>query len=190
MIGIKRMRVAMLFCLASSAGVTRVASAQKVDPGIGVGVGFPTGALGEHRRPGPVVNAYALIGSATRTVRLQLGVESAWFSGTHRLSAHASSAEGDLGIVGLIANLLIAPHVDGIRPLLALGGGLQYMSVENHRNPYGSVPALRGGIGLEAPWGKRSVRAEVHFHGILSDFGTGKDFVVGTYVPVSLSLQF
>lgn len=188
--GSKRIWVAMLFCLLSSAGMTQVASAQKVDPGIGVGVGFPTGLMGEHRRPGPVVNAYALIGSATRTVRFQLGVESAWFSGKPRLSALGSSAEGDLRIVGLIVNLLIATHGDGIRPYLALGGGLQYMSVENRRNPYGSVPALRGGIGLEAPWGNRSVRAEVHAHAILSDFGTGKDFVVGTYVPVTLSLQF
>ena len=170
--------------------MTRVASAQRVDPGIGVGVGFPTGALGEHRRPGPVVNAYALIGSETRTVRLQLGVEGAWFSGKHPLSAHASSAEGDLRIIGLIANLLIAPHVDGIRPYLALGGGLQYMSIENRRNRYGSVPAVRVGIGLQVPWGNRSLRAEVHGHGILSDFGTGKDFVAGTYVPFTLSLQF
>jgi hypothetical protein len=190
MMGNKRMLVAMLSCFASGPGVAWVASAQRVDPGIGVGVGFPTGKLGEHRRPGPVVNAYALIGSATRTVRLQVGVEGAWFSGKPRLSAFSSSAEGDLRMVGLIATVLIATYGDGIRPYLALGGGLQYMSVENRRNPYGSVPALRGGIGLEAPWGKRSVRAEVHAHGILSDFGTGRDFVMGTYVPVTISLQF
>jgi len=178
------------FCLASSAGATPIASAQKLEPGIGVGVGFPTGRLGAERQPGPVVNGYAVLGSHERKVRLQIGVEGAWFRGKTNPSGLGSSAEGDLRIVGLLANLLIASGGGRIRPYLTLGGGLQSLSIENRRNPYGSVVGLRGGVGLRTLWGNTSVHAEVQAHAILSDFGTGKDFGLGTYVPFTLALQF
>jgi hypothetical protein len=178
------------FCLASSAVATSIASAQKVEPGIGVGVGFPTGRLGAERHPGPIVNGYAVLGSPERTVRFQIGVEGAWFRGKTNPSALGSSAEGDLRIIGLLANLLIASGGERIRPYLTLGGGLQSLSIKNRRNPYGSIVGLRGGVGLEAPLGNNSVRVEVQAHAILSDFGTGQDFGLGTYVPFTLAFQF
>jgi len=122
-------------CLAGSVGAAPIASAQKLEPGIGVGVGFPTGRLGAQRLPGPVVNAYAVLGSPERTVRLQLGVEGARFRGKTNPSALGSSDEGDARVIGLLANLLIAPGSGRIRPYLTLGGGLQSLTIENRDNP-------------------------------------------------------
>jgi hypothetical protein len=170
-------------------GATR-AGAQNIAPGLAVGIGVPIGDLGRERLPGPVVQTYAVLGERNRIARLQIGAEGAWFPGNAAAPAIASSAYGDLRVFSILGSVLIAPRSSGMKPYVTLGGGVQWLSVENRVNPYGSIVGVRSGLGVESPWGRKTFRAEISAHAILSDFATGKDWGMAAYIPFTFAIQF
>jgi hypothetical protein len=178
----------VLLVVVASASVSAV-GAQHVAPGLAVGIAVPTGGLGRERSPGPVVQTYAVIGKRDEIARFQIGAEGVWFRGRSPAPV-ASSAYGNLRAIGILGNVVIAPPVSEIKPYLTLGGGVQWLSIEGRTNPYGRLLGLRSGLGIEAPWGNASARAEISAHVVLSDFGTGVDFHPGTYFPVTFAIQF
>jgi hypothetical protein len=178
-----------VFLFALSVGASG-AGAQHISPGAAVGIGIPTGDLGRERSPGPLVQAYLVVGRSDRVVRFQISAEGLWCSGRQPPTSLTSSAYGDLRALSILGTLLFAPPPMGIRPYLSLGGGLQSLTIEGRQNPYGRLVGVRSGAGIELPLRKAFVRAEISAHAVLSDFGTGHDFSIATYVPVTLSIQF
>lgn len=136
------------------------------------------------------MQTYAVIGKPDRIARVQIGAEGVWFRSRASAPALGSSAYGNLRVLSILSNVVIAPPLSGIKPYLTLGGSVQWLSIEGRTNPYGRLFGLRSGLGIEAPWGKKSARAEISAHAILSDFGTGRDFRIGTYIPVTFAIQF
>lgn len=178
-------------CLvAGSFLIAPVAPAQQLSTGIALGVAIPTGDLGAERLPGPLVHAFVILGSARRIVRLQVGAEGILIRGKRASSPMSSSAEGDLRSLGLLASVLMAPRMELVRPYLTIGTALQRLSIPGRMNPYRTILGARGGLGLEAVWRKRTFRGEVTPHIVLSDFGTGQDWSLGTYVPITLGILF
>lgn len=167
-----------------------VAQAQSLSTGAALGVAFPTGDLGAQRLPGPLVHAFVILGSAERIVRLQVGAEAMLIRGKRPSSALGSSADGDFRSLGLLASMLVAPRMEGGRPYLTIGTALQRLSIPGRRNPYPISLGARAGLGLETLWRERKFRWEVAPHIVLSDFGSGEDWSMGTYVPVTLGIQF
>ena len=90
----------------------------------------------------------------------------------------------------ILGSVLIAPRLSGMKPYVTLGGGVQWLSVENSMNPYGSIVGVRSGVGVEGPWGRKTFRAEISAHAILSDFATGKDWAIGAYIPATFAIEF
>lgn len=168
----------------------RVAPAQQLSTGIALGAAVPTGDLGAERLAGPLVQAFVILGSGERIVRLQVGAEATLIRGKRASSPTSSSAEGDLRSVSLLASVLMAPRMEGGRPYLTVGAALQRLSIPGRRNPYGTMVGARGGLGLESVWRKRTFRGEVTPHIVLSDFGTGEDWSMGTYVPITFGIRF
>lgn len=167
-----------------------VAPAQQLSPGVALGVAIPMGDLGALRSPGPLVHGFAILGSAQRIVRLQLGVEALLIPGEPHASPLSSTAKGNFRSLGLLASVLVAPRTEGVRPYLTVGAAIQRLSVPGQVNPPRNVLGARGGLGLAALWRKRTIRGEVTPHIVLSDFGTGQDWSLGTYVPITFGIQF
>ena len=100
------------------------------------------------------------------------------------------SFTGDLRILSVLASVLLAPNNGIVRPYLVLGGGPQWLTVPDDVNPYGTLYGVRAAIGLEGKWSGRKWRAELGAHAVLSDYATGRDFGLGTFVPVMVGVQF
>ena len=169
---------------------TSSAKAQHISPGVALGVAVPTGGLGRERSPGPLTQVYAILGKPDRIVRFQISAEGMWCPGKPAPTSLTSSAYGNLRALSVLGTLLIAPASADVKPYLSLGGGLQSLAIEGRQNPYGRLVGVRSGVGIEAPLRRIRVRAEVSAHAVLSDFGTGRDFRIATYVPVTLAIQF
>lgn len=177
-----------VFLLAAVSSIS-VASAQGVSAGLGLGIAVPTGRLGAERLPGPIVQAFATLGDAERRVRLQLGAEGVWIQGKGD-SSPLSSVDGDFRSLALVASVIVAPKKQGVRPYATAGAAIHRLSIEEQTNPYGAIPGARGGIGFEAPWRRQRIRGEVSAHAILSDFGTGRDWAMGSYSSITVGILF
>lgn len=181
--------VALLPHLAAAAATPL--GAQGVSLGVAAGVAVPTGPLGANRSPGPVAQASVYLGGFGRRVRGRVDVEAAWFPGGGQPPGRlASSDEGDLRVSGVLASLVVGPRGGPVRPYALVGAGAQGLSVPGRTNPYGAVPGVRAGVGVRATvWGLR-LHAELVPHAILSDYGTGRDFEIGTYWPITVGVRF
>jgi hypothetical protein len=182
-------RAAKLLFVFLVIGKTSPAGAQHISPGVAVGTAVPTGDLGRERSPGPVAQLYLVVGRPDRIARFQITAEGVWCPGKLAPASLSSSAYGNFRALSLLGSLLLAP-ASAVKPYLSLGAGLQALSIQGTRNPYGRLVGVRSGVGIEAPLRETSVRAEVGAHAVLSDFGTGHDFRIATYVPVTLAIQF
>lgn len=181
------------YCLVLVALVCAVPTklpAQRVAPGFAVGVAIPTGRYGETRRLGPLSQLSLVFRDPESRVRFRFEAEGVWFPSREKGSASASSTQGDLRILSVLASVLLAPRVQGARPYLVVGAGPQWLHVPSSVNPYGAVFGLRAAVGLEGQWSGRRLRGEVGTHAVLSDYATGRDFGLGTYLPLMLGMQF
>ena len=187
MSGISRVaRFLFVFCVA----VVPRAYAQHISPGVAIGVAVPTGDLGRERSLGPVTQIYAVIGRPDRVLKFQISAEGAWLPGKSPPASLTSSAYGNLRALSLLGSLVIAPALDSVKPYLSFGAGLQDLSIQGRQNPYGRLVGVRTGVGVEIPLRELSLRAEVSAHAVLSDFGTGHDYSIATYFPITFAIQF
>lgn len=179
--------------LALCAGQASLASArlaaQTARPEIAAGVAVPAGALAAQRVAGPLVRAGVVLGAPSRIVRVRLDAEAAWMPARGR-TVPISSASGTLRTVGAVASMLVGPAEPRIAPYLLAGISAQRMQVNGHPNPYGTLAGVRLGVGVRRTVGTHELRAEVAEHAVLSDYGTGRDFAVGTYWPISFGVTF
>jgi hypothetical protein len=165
-------------------------SAQPVSHGVAIGVAVPTGDYGETRHPGPLAHVSLTFRDPERRIRFRVEGEGVWFPVRDDSSPIPSSSAGDLKILSILASVLLAPNSGSVRPYFIIGGGPQWLSVPNSINPYGLLLGVRAAIGLEGKWSGRKLRAELGAHAVLSDYATGRDFGLGTYVPVMVGIQF
>ena len=179
-----------LTLLAVAGAVPLELPAQPVSPGVAVGVAIPTGRYGETRRLGPLSQLSLVFRDPESSVRFRFEAEGAWFPGRERHSALASSSQGDLRILSVLASVLLAPPTEGIRPYFVGGVGRQWLHVPGTVNPYGAVFGVRASAGLDGQWSGRRLRGEVGTHLVLSDYATGRDFALGTYRPLVVGVQF
>ena len=162
---------------------------QEMHAGFGLGAAVPAGDYRETRGIGPVAQLFVLFGRADRRVRVRVEAEGVWLPG-HTPASDATSKAGDLYILSGIASLIMGPRSTPVRPYFLLGAGPQLVSVPKHTNRYGSVPGVRAGLGVEGRLRRQTIRAEIAGHAVLSDFGTGRDFGLGAYFPLTLAIQF
>lgn len=185
------MRIATL-----SAGVIALAAcgtradAQAVSPTLAVGIAVPTGQYGVHRSAGPLLRAGLTMGAPERHVRLRLEGEGAWLLDRTGAPATLGSQDGTLRATGLLLTLVAGPHLGRYTPYLLVGAGPQWIRVAGATNPYGATLGVRGGAGLRVRAGRVELEAEVAAHGVASDFGTGRDFAPGSYVPLAIGVRF
>lgn len=165
-------------------------AAQRVSPGVAIGVAVPTGPYGETRRLGPLSQLSLVFRDPESKVRFRFEAEGAWFPSREQASGFASSSQGDLRILSILGTVLLAPRIPGVRPYVGIGAGRHWLRVPSSVSPYGAVFGVRAAVGLEGGWGNRRVRAEVGTHAVLSDYATGRDFGLGTYLPFIVGMQF
>lgn len=175
----------ILFCACRTTNLP----SQEMHAGFALGAAVPAGDYGETRGIGPVAQLFVLFGRADRRVRVRVEAEGVWLPG-HTPASYSTSKAGDLYILSGIASLIMGPRSTPVRPYFLLGAGPQLVSVPKHTNPYGSVTGVRAGFGVEGRLRSRSIRAEMAGHAVLSDFGTGRDFGLGGYYPLTLAIQF
>ncbi|HMI48059.1 MAG TPA: hypothetical protein VK481_05280, partial [Gemmatimonadaceae bacterium] len=163
---------------------------QGIQPGFALGVAVPSsGDYGRRHRAGPLAQLSVLFGDSDRRVRLRIEAEGAWFPG--RAAPNPPfSADGDMRILSAFADLIMGPRMTGPRPYFLFGAGPQWITVPGVPNPYGGVPGVRAGVGLEGKVRGLTLRGEVSANAVLSDFATGRSFTPGTYWPLTLGIQF
>lgn len=165
-------------------------AAQRVSPGFAIGVAIPTGPYGETRGLGPLSQLSLVFRDPESKVRFRFEAEGAWFPSREQASGFVSSSQGDLRILSILGTVLLAPGIPGVRPYVGVGAGRHWLRVPSSVNPYGAVFGVRAAVGLEGGWGDRRWRAEVGTHAVLSDYATGRDFGLGTYLPFMVGMQF
>jgi hypothetical protein len=177
--------------IATAIAVARV-SAQSVERSVALGVAVPTGGLGAFRSLGPLLRGAVTLGNRERrNVRLRLELESAWLVGDEKRAPSGSWSAGTFHTVsGLAAMIVGARGTPSAAPYLLLGLGMQQMSVEGAKNPYGLSVGVRAGVGLQWRAGRRTMFGELATHAAATDFGTTSDFSLATYVPVAIGIRF
>jgi hypothetical protein len=167
------------------------AGAQAFSPSFAVGAAVPTGYYATRRSPGPIVRASLTVGYPERQyVWLRVDGEGAWLldeGGGHVL---LGSVDGTLRSLGVFATVAAGPRREGVRPYAFMSAGPQWLRVEGATNPYGVSLGLRGGAGIRAKARGLELEAEVGAHVVTSDFGTGHEFKMGSFVPVTLGVRF
>ena len=166
--------------------------AQAVRLGVAGGFAIPTGAYGQTRTAGPLVRGTLTLGGPERRVRFRGDLEGAWLLDIADGASVGvvSSRQGTLRAVSALASVLVGPAGGHFTPYLIAGAGAQRLSVEKVRNPYGTVAGVRAGVGIRFRLGRTAVHAEITPHWALTDFGTGRDFEVGSYVPMVVGVSF
>jgi hypothetical protein len=178
------------FVLAMSiTGLGTPLGAQAVALGLAGGIAVPTGAYGEARATGPLVQVSGTVGGPQRRLRLRMDVEGAWFAGSGTPTTRGLSAAGGLRVLSSGLNLLVGPRGGPVRPYALVGLSAQRLRATGRVNPYRMVPGVRAGVGMRAALGGVEWRAEVTPHLVLSDYATGRDFDVGSYWPVTLGVS-
>lgn len=166
--------------------------------GVHGGAALPSGRTAEGRRAGPLAGASVTFGGTERRLRGRVAVEGAWLRGEGG-RAEPQAARRDMRVVGALASLLVGARGTGVRPYALVGAGVQWQHVPGARNPYGAVPGVTGGAGVEwslpATGGAGRARpfrvvAELRAHGVLSDFASGADFRITTYWPLVVGVRF
>ena len=185
------MRIATLLAsgIALAACSTR-ADAQTVAPTLAAGIAVPIGNYGVQRSAGPLLRAGLTMGAPERHVRLRVEGEGAWLLDRADGSAALGSQDGTLRALGLLVTLVAGPHLGRYTPYALVGAGPQWIRVAGATNPYGASLGARAGAGLRVRAGRVDLEAEVAAHGVASDFGTGRDFAPGSYVPLAIGVRF
>ena len=185
------MRTTFVFlCTALGAAPAVAAGAQDVQLGVAGGVAVPTGRYGETRSTGPLVRGTLLLGDPRRHVRLRADVEGAWLLDEDGRATAGSSHDGTMRALGAFASVVVGGTGPRFAPYLVAGAGAQRLRVAGVRNPYGTTLGVRAGGGVRWHLGRALLYAEVAAHGALTDFGTGRDFAAGSYVPVVVGVSF
>jgi hypothetical protein len=162
--------------------------AQTIRPEAAVGIAVPAGRLGEDRRPGPLARAGVVLGGPANVVRFRVDAEGSWMPG--KGGSSQSSAAGSLWAASAVGTLLIGRTNGETAPYLLLGAAAQRLEVRGTPNPYGTLAGLRMGLGLRRRFGRHVAGFEITPHAVLSDYGTGRDFSIGTYWPFIVRLTF
>ena len=183
-------RVVSAFVAAAVPAMTIGAQAPQLE--VAGGLAVPLGAWGATRTPGPLVRASATLGAPTRVVRFRAEVEGAWLLDQidRTPGAVGSSQQGNLRAVSAIGSVLVGGTRAGLAPYVVVGLAAQRLTVAGARNPYGTTAGLRAGAGLRWRFRRVVLHGEVTPHWALTDFGTGRDFGVGAYVPAVIGLSF
>ncbi len=186
-------RLLAVICAALGAVVVAPvsASAQAVRLGVAGGVAVPIGAYGETRSSGPLVRGSVMIGGLERRVRFRGDVEAAWMlAADDHASTVPGSHFGTLRALSVLGSVLIGGTGPGFAPYVIAGLGAQRLRVDGSSNPYGTTIGARIGAGVRWRVGRTLLHAELTPHWALSDFATGRDFGVGSYVPATLGISF
>jgi hypothetical protein len=175
--------IALVVCLSR-------AEAQSLSTTFAVGAAVPTGRYALFRSPGPLVRAGLTVGAPERHVWLRVEGEGAWLVDQAGDRASLGSQRGTLRALGVLVTLAAGPHLGRVTPYVLLGAGPQWLRVEGATNPYGASLGARAGAGVRVRAGRVELEAELAAHGVASDFGTGRDFAAGSYVPLTLGVRF
>lgn len=105
-------------------------------------------------------------------------------------SSDGSSAFGDLTAGSVIASMLIGPARTSVAPYVLAGLASHWLAVDGVSDPYGTLFGGGVGMGMRGRVGRVDLRVESALHGIVSDFGTGRDFAMATYSPVTVGIRF
>jgi hypothetical protein len=184
-------------CIVAAASVAAAlapvaaARAQSVQVGVAGGIALPTGAYGRVRGPGPLVRGSLWLSDPQRRLRARGDVEGAWLLDRMVDPMRAgSSTEGSLRAVSALVSIVFGGTGPNAAPYLIAGAGPQMLRVTGARNPYGTTLGVRAGAGVRWHVGRAVLHAEVAEHFALTDFGTGRDFGMGSYAPVVVGASF
>jgi len=164
------------------------ARAQAVQLAVAGGVAIPTDDYGETRTTGPLVRGTLLLRGPERRVRFRMDAEGAWLLDRTDRAITGSSRDGTMRVVSALASVVIGGTGPRIAPYLLAGAGVQRLTVEGTRNPYGRTLGMRAGAGVRWLVGRVEMNAEITPHWALTDFGTGREFGLGSYVPVAIGV--
>lgn len=163
--------------------------AQGWRPEVAAGVAIPRGALSEQHGVGPLLRAGVLFGRVERRVQFRVDGEVSWLPRNASATA-ALSEPGDWRTVGAVGSAIMRFRRRGLTPYAVLGVAVQHVTVKHRSNPYGAVPGLRVGGGMQGRWKRSVIRLEVTPHVVLSDHGIGREYGVGRYWPLAVGLTF
>ena len=163
--------------------------AQGAELGVAAGVAVPVAGYGS-RTPGPLVRGAVTLRGPEHRVRWRGELEGVWLlDGTDDL-ADVSSRNGTLRAVSGVVSVLVGGTQPQGTVYGVLGVGAQVLRVRGSTNPYGTTPGVRAGLGVRRRIGRAALHVEITPHWALTDFGTGRDFGLGAYVPVVVSIGF
>jgi len=184
-----RTLVAIVMALGATGGASTL-SAQRIGPTASVGIAVPIGGYGTHRTAGPVVRGGLALGAPDHRVEWRLEGEGAWLLDRSGSPAVGGSSDGTLRSIGIFGSLVAGPRHLRDAPYVILAAGPEWIRVQGAVNPYGAVTGVRAGVGYRIRGQRMSWLAELAVHAVLSDFGTGQEYTAGTYVPITVGLQF
>ena len=165
------------------------AQAQAVSPTLAVGTALPTGHY-SRRSPGPLVRAGLTIGDPRRLVWVRLEGEGVWLIDRTNERASLGSRDGMLRTLGVLVTVAAGPRLGRVTPYVLLAAGPQWLRIQGARNPYGATLGVRAGAGVRVRAGRLELETELAAHVVASDFGTGRDFATGSYIPISVGVRF
>lgn len=166
------------------------AVAQTVQVGVSGGLAVPTGAYGRTRVPGPVVRGSITLGGPQRRVRFRGDLEGAWLLDQADGASIGSGQQGTIRAVSALAAVVAGPTGGRVAPYVIAAAGVQRLTVKGTSNPYGTTTGVRAGAGLRVRLGRSAIHAEIASHLALTDFATGRDFDIGSYVPLVVGVSF
>jgi hypothetical protein len=148
------------------------------------GAAFPLGSLGESRGAG--FRALGFVSTPGGLFRIELGV-------THFPqgdSIAGSNWRGSWRTVSLAASLrptVLRTESSRLRAAIGLAG--HRTSITDVRNPYGTVPGVQIGFGIETSTGRAVLSLDSGLSIVLSDFGVD-EFSGATFVPITLGITW
>lgn len=163
-------------------------SAQTVSSIVSFGLANPSGGLGEFRNTGPVARAGVVLGHPLRVSQWRIEMEYARMTGRQQ-SPLLTARDTDLTSAGVFGTAAIGPRRQRWAPYFAIGAGLQRLHTAGVKNPYGTTPGVRTGVGLTRRLGRRHAFLEVMLHANLTDHGAG-DYAIGYFFPVVAGVWF
>lgn len=173
-----------IWCFMPSAAVAQSGAIE-----VAIGTVVPIEALGANRSAGPFIRAGVIRGNPTRVVRLRLDGEAMSMPGNPAPNRSAETT-GDLRSIGFVATVVVAPPRLRVAPYFLFGAGVHLMSIVGADGPNNFVGGVRSGLGLRVNAARYRISLESSANLNLSDRATGRNFTLGSYVPITLAIVF
>lgn len=156
---------------------------------LSVGAVLPQLGMSELRNPGPRLTASVGYGFG-RHIAVRGDFATFLMPGVAPPSGSGGEPYGDLRSFEFSVNGVVRLPREGPSIYLVAGaGGYDMQILGIRRNPYGVVPGLSAGAGVDFRIGHRTVFSEARWKLMLSDYGAG-DFEPGIYVPLVVGVRF